>query len=203
MRRIAALLARSLVSAVALAATLAVGACSSTVAPGNAQLSQDADAPGYVVVGLAEQNATFGLVFSTQSVTMNLVGPAQQVVPATRKGCGTLGGFINTKPCDLTALSMTVLRLPAGTWSVTGATLAYHNVQGDQQLNGAVPPVSFQLRPGEIVDLGDYVFASNADTNQMKLVRHFQDDGLTRTTLATYPGLRAAPTTYRGGASVP
>jgi hypothetical protein len=187
-----------------LLATLPLMSCAGGVeALRTATLSQAPDAPGYVVVGLAEQNYTFGLVYSTQSVALTLTSPNHAPVTAVRKACGTLGGFIGTKPCDISSLGAIVLRLPPGTWTVAGATLAYHNLDGDQTLHGALPPASFQLHPGEVVDLGEYVFASNADKKVMPLARHFHDEGLTRTTLAAYPGLQPAPIVYAGGPAVP
>jgi hypothetical protein len=168
-----------------------------------ASLSQAPGAPGYVVVGMAEQNYRFGLVYSTQSVGLTLTSLGHEPVTAVREACGTLSGFVSTKPCDISNLGAVVLRLPPGTWTVAGATLGYRTLDGDQILHGALPPASFQLHPGEVVDLGEYVFASNADNKQMPLARHFQDERLTRTTLAAYPGLQPAPIVYAGGPAVP
>ena len=82
----------------------------------NATLSRDAGAPGYVVVGLAEQNYRFGLVYSTQSIAVTLTSPGQEPVTARHEGCGSVGGFIATKPCDLATPAAVVLRVPPGTW---------------------------------------------------------------------------------------
>jgi hypothetical protein len=187
-----------------LSALLVLAACATgNEAPRTATLSGAQDAPGYVVVGIVEQNYKFGLVYSTQSVALNLTSPGHEPAVALRNGCGSLGGFIATRSCDLAGLGGIVLRLPAGTWTVAGATLAYHTLDGDHVLRGAVPPVTFALHPNEVVDLGTYVFASDADKQVMPLVRHAPDTALTRTTLAAYPGLQAAPVSYRGGATVP
>jgi hypothetical protein len=190
--------------AIVLLIALSLTACATgNEALRNATLSRDAGAPGYVVVGLAEQNYRFGLVYSTQSIAVTLTSPGQEPVTARREGCGSVGGFIATKPCDLATPAAVVLRVPPGTWTLAGAALAYHGIDGDQAITGPLPPATFQLRSGEIVDLGAYVFASDADKKTMPLVRHGQDDGLTRSALAAYPGLQGAPTVYRGGAPVP
>jgi hypothetical protein len=187
-----------------LLAVLPLASCASgNEALRTATLSQEAGTPGYVVVGMVEQNYKFGVVYATQSVAVTLTSPGHDPVIAVRKGCGSLGGFIATKPCDISAPGAVVLQVPPGSWTLTSGTLAYHNLDGDQTLTGPVPPVTFALRSGEIVDLGEYVFASDADKKVMPLVRHYQDDGLTRATLAVYPGLQGAPVIYRGGAPLP
>jgi hypothetical protein len=184
---------------IVLLALLPVAACTGPYgqAPRSVSLATTPDAPGFLVVGFAEQNYRWGLVTSTRSISLTFTSPGHDPVTATRKGCGSFGGFVGTSPCDLSVLSPQVLRLPAGDWSLAGFTLAYTATTGDHELHSS-PALTVHVGPGEIVDIGDYVFASDGEKQEIKLVSHGRDDAGTRAALAAYPSLRAAPVSYKG-----
>lgn len=189
-----------LLAALSLAAPLLLAACvPAAEAPPNARLSQDADAPGYLIVGFAEQNYRWGLVTSTQSIALTLTSPGREPTLATRKGCGSMAGFVGTRPCDLSTLDRIVLRLTPGTYTLDEVALAFQSTNGPQTLrNHITPPIPIRIAANEIVDAGDFTFASDAEKQEIRLVQHTHGDAQARSALATFPNLRAAPIIYRG-----
>ena len=181
---------------VLLAATLT--AC---VPPGealhDASLSTAPDAPGFLIIGLAEQNYAWNLANWTQSIALTLTSPGQAPVTAARKGCGSLTGLVGDKPCNLAQMQHLVLQLPPGAWTAAEVTEAYHLADGDHMLQAALPNLPITIRPGQITYAGDFTFASDAVSPSITLVARSHDDAGAQYALNPYPHLRSTTVIFR------
>ena len=183
--------------------SLLVSACATSFeAPPDAQISRAADAPGYIVVGLATQSYKRDLGHVTDGIAMGMARKQGGTVVASRNGCGSMRGFYGSKPCDLTKLDRQVLVVPAGDWLPLSVVEQLNTWGTRKTLKDVLPfrsPV--HVGPGDVVYLGDFTYASDYDAQEIKLVQHGRDDAAATQALAAYPGLKAAPVIYRDPAA--
>lgn len=174
-------------------ALLAFAACvPPTEALHTATLSNAPDAPGFLVIGTAEQNYRWDLAAWTTSLTLTLTSPAHEPVLVSRGGCGSLTALVGAKPCDLSQTDRAVLQLPPGAYTPARVDEAYHLADGDHALAAplATPPII--VRPGQVTYAGDYTFASSAIDQSIRLVQRTLDPAAAQRALAPFPNLRAA-----------
>ena len=179
--------------------SLFVSACTTSYeAPLSAQISKAADAPGYIVVGLATQSYQRNLEQSISCIEMSMARRQGGTVVASRNGCGNILGFYGSKPCDLTKLERQVLVVTAGDWLPVNVVEQLHIRRSRRTLESLLPFRSaVHVGPGEIVYLGDFTYESNYDTEEIRLVRHGRDEAAVTQALAAYPGLKGTPVVYR------
>lgn len=164
----------------------------------DAQISTAADAPGYVVVGLATQSYKRDLGHVTDAIGMGLARRQGGTVVAVRDGCGSMRGFYGSKPCDLSKLDRRVLVVPAGDWVPLTVSERLTTWGSRKTLSDTLPfrnPV--HVGPGEVVYMGDFTYASDYDAQEIKLVQYGRDDAAASQALTAYHGLKAAPVIYR------
>lgn len=93
-----------LVSTVSIASLLLAGCVGTNEASKNVALSKAPGSPGFLVVGLADESARFGLSAATVSIAMGFRNEAGQAAVMNRVACGAALGFMRAKPCDVTKL---------------------------------------------------------------------------------------------------
>lgn len=177
---------------------LFVSACAKDYeAPLHAQISKASDAPGYIIVGLATQSHQRNLEHLIGSIEMVIARRQGGTVVAARNGCGNVLGYYGSRPCDLTKPERHILMVTPGDWLPVNIVEKLQTRRSRQILEGSLPfHNSVHVDPGEIVYLGDFIYASNYDTEEVKLVRHVRDDAAAIRALAGYPGLKNAPVIY-------
>ena len=163
----------------------------------NATLSTAPGAPGYLIIGIAEQNYAWTLASWTQSISLTLSSPGQAPVTATRKGCGSITGLVGDKTCNLAQMEHLVLQLPPGTWTAAGVSEAYHLADGDHTLQAALPNLPITIRPGEITYAGDFTFASDAVNPSITLLARSHDDAGAQYALTPFTHLRSTTVIFR------
>lgn len=183
----------------ALLIILFVSACAANYeAPSNAQVSKTGDAPGYIIIGLATQSYQRNLEPLVGSIEMVIARRQGGTVIATRNGCGNVLGYYGSRPCDLTKLELHILMVAPGDWLPINVVEKLHTRRSRRTLEGLLPfHRSVHVDPGEIVYIGDFIYASDYDVEEVKLVRHVRNDAAAIQALAGYPGLKNAPVIYR------
>lgn len=172
-------------------------------APQDAVVSAAADAPGFVIVGLADENAGSGLTHAALALALALRREDGTTATMNRNGCGSMSGVYGSKPCDLTKLDWQVLQVPPGLWRPAAVAEATKTILGSKQIRAALPPgPPIKVGPGEVVYIGDYVLAADYDAPAVVVRRHGRDDAAAQRALAAYPGLRNAQIVYRDPAAV-
>ncbi len=188
-----------LVSALCLFAGLLSGCASRyNEAPQDAVISTAADAPGFLIVGLAEENAGSGLTHAALLLGLALRREDGTTATMNRNGCGSFDGVYGSKPCDLTKLDWQVLQVQPGLWRPAAAAEATKTILGSKLVRAALPPGPLiKVGPGEVVYIGDYVLSADYDAPAVLVRRHERDDAAAQRTLAAYSGLRNAQIVYR------
>lgn len=183
----------------ALLILLLVSACATKFeAPPDAQISGAADAPGYIVVGLATQSYKRDLGHVTDAIGMGMARRQGGTVVASRDGCGSMRGFYGSKPCDLNKLDRRVLVVPTGDWVPLTVSERLTTWGSRKTLSDTLPfRNTVHVGPGEVIYIGDFTYASDYDAQEIKLVQYGRDDAAASQALAAYPGLKAAPVVYR------
>ena len=177
---------------------LLAGCAASSIAPADATLSRSPDAPGYMIVGLAERNSQRDIGAVTQFIRFGFNNGGGKVVSMLRYSCGSIVGFYGSKPCNLAEMDRYVLTVPPGDWRAVGVVENLKIILGQKVLQDDLPPYRpVHVGPGEIVYVGDFTFATNYEAQEIKLVSHAHDDNAARAALAAYPGLFNAPIVYR------
>ena len=176
----------------AAAAVLLVAACASDVAPRGAMLSAAPDAPGYMIVGLAEQNHRCEFGTTTRSFALRFKNDGGKSVVAGRQGCGltTNGGEV----------LRSVLTVPAGRYRPDFAAEVLHVFVTDTTLKDDITNAEpIEVPAGHIVYAGDYILASDFQAQEIKLLRVEHDEAGAAAALAPYPSLFGASFVSAGG----
>lgn len=184
---------------------LSVSACAATSeAPLTATASTTPGSSGYLILGISEQNAIWKFGEATMSMAVGLQREGGGAAVMARAGCGSVEGFWGSRPCDLKNPGWQVLKVDPGEWrphiiaEKTHVPLAYKTLRDD------VPGLHFvHVGPGEVVYLGDYVFAVDYDAQQIAMVRHERNDAAAEQALSAYTGLNTQPIVYRDPAAKP
>lgn len=178
---------------------LFVSACAANdEAPLHAQISKASDAPGYIVIGLATQSYQHNLEHLIGSIEMVIARRQGGTVIVTRYGCGNVLGYYGSRPCDLTKLERHILMVAPGDWLPINVVEKLHTRRSRQILESSLPfHNSVHVDSGEVVYLGDFIYASDYDMEKVKLIRHVRNDAAAIQALAGYPGLRNASIIYR------
>lgn len=180
--------------------TVSLTGCASRFneAPQDAVISTAAGAPGYVVLGLADENAGSGLTHTTLSLALALRREDGITAVMNRDGCGSMQGFYGSNPCDLTKLGWQVLQVQPGLWRPVVAAEVTSTLLGRNRFRSTLPPGSaIPVGSGEVVYLGDYVLAVDFDGLSVAIRRHERNDAAAQRALAAYPGLRDAQVVFR------
>lgn len=183
----------------ALAASLLLAGCSLTdEASKNATLSKAPGSPGFLVVGLADESAQFGLGAATVGISMAFRSEDGKEAVAGRIACGAPLGFMQSRPCDVRKMDWLVVRVQPGEWRPLAVGATMEVIGGNKALRDQLPPGNpVRVGPGEIVYVGDYVLRVDYDAQEIA-VRHGRNDAGAAGALADYPNLRGAPVAYRG-----
>lgn len=177
----------------------AISACAaSSEALPTATATTTPGSSGYVIIGLSEQNAIWKLGEATVSMALGLQREGGGAVVMARAGCGSVEGFWGNRPCDLKNAGWQVLKVDPGEWRPRIIVEKTHVPLAYKTLRDEVPETHYvHVGPGEVVYLGDYVFAVDYDAQQIAMVRHDRNDLAAEQALSTYPGLRTQPIIYR------
>ena len=184
---------------IVLASLIALSACApSFEADSDAVLSSSPDSSGFLVVGLAEENATFGLGSATDSLAIGFVRAGSVPVVMTRYGCGSMRGFYGSKPCNLTHTEWQVLKVQPGDYKPLTLAELTHVLGGRKLLQDQLQHTTpVHVGPGEVVYIGDFILGADYDAQEIVLRKHERDDAAAASALAKYPGLRNAQVVYR------
>lgn len=181
-----------------LGALFLLSACAPTFeARQDATRSTRPDAPGFLVVGLADEAAVYGLSRATTDISIGFARVGGGQASMTRSSCAG-AGLYSTKPCDLTKPARQVLQVPAGEWRTGTAVSSLAVIAGQRTLVDQLPPGSpVRVGPGEVVYIGDYILAADYDAQEITVRRHVRDDAGAARTVTEYPGLTDGPIIYR------
>lgn len=178
---------------VAIIAVSLLPGCASDRASRGSTLSSGPDAPGYMIVGLAEQNSRCEFGAATQGIALQFTAENGQRVVAGRSGCG-----LTSNGRDVERV---VLRAAAGRYRPDLATETQQVFVTTSLLKGDVrnaEPV--EVPAGSIVYAGDYIFRSDFGVGQeIKLVRVDHDTAGAAAALKPYPNLIGSPFVSAGG----
>ncbi len=167
-------------------------------APQSAGISTAADAPGFLIVGLSEENAPSRVFRTSRLLALVLRRDDGMTATMSRNGCGSMTGFYGSKPCDLTKLDWQVLQVQPGLWRPAGVAEMVNTFGGNEKIRAGLPSgPSVTVGPGEVVYIGDYTLAADYDVPTFVVRRHGRDDAAAQRALAGYPGLRDARIIYR------
>lgn len=170
--------------------------CVTNLAPHDAMLSTGPDAPGYMIVGLAEQNSRCELGAATQAVALRFAAENGKPVVAGRSACGLVSSGREVE--------RVVLQAAAGRYRPDFATEVQQVFVTKSLLKDDVhnaEPV--EVPAGGIVYAGDYIFRSDFGVDQeIKLVRIDHDAVGAAAALKSYPNLVGAPFVSAGGLRV-
>ena len=193
-----------LVPVLSLFASLLSGCASQyNEAPQDAAISTAADAPGFLIVGLVEENASSGLTHAALSLALALRSEDGTTATMNRYGCGSMQGVYGSKPCNLTKLDWQVLQVQPGLWRPAAAAEATKTILGSKLVRATLPlgpPI--RVGSGEVVYIGDYILSADYDAPAVLVRRHGRDDAAAQRTLAAYSGLRHAQIVYRDSTAV-
>jgi len=182
------------------ALTLAACATTSRWEPTpTATLSTAPGAKGYLVVGLAEENAHNELLSSFQSFNLLLDRlDAKQGAMAQRYGCTSLAGMAHDQTCaGQSKMTQQVLELTPGEWSISGVMENLYQGFPARLVTITAPfpkGTHFTVAPGRITYIGDFLFSVDPEAQSIVLKTHTRDDDAAPHALDNYPGLRSAIT---------
>ena len=133
-------------------------------APQDASNSTAADAPGFLVVGLSEENVPSRVFRTTHSLALAPQREDGTTAAMNRSGCGSMDGFYGSKPCDLAKLECQVLQVQPGLWRPVVAAEAVNIFAGRQTIRATLPPgPPLRIGSGKVVYIGDDVLAADYD----------------------------------------
>lgn len=194
---------RAALLTMALVAALAGCASIDQFGPGRTAIrSASPDAKGYVVIGLADENARKGSLFARYlsfSVSLQQTDGLTEAT-ARRDSCISVAGMRHGETCaGQPEMAWHVLELQPGAWTV--ASVSEERMEGvparKTELSVPFPSgTAFRVGPGEVVYIGDFLFSIDFDAQSVVLKTHTRDDGAAGQALSGYPGLRGA-ITYR------
>lgn len=184
------LLARGL----AIVSVIAVAGCFTPrdLAPPGAMLSSTPGAPGYMIIGLVEKNYRCEFGAATQFIMLRLIGGNGKNLVAPRSNCqiGIDNGQIVRR----------VLQVPAGHYRPESVTEKLAVFVTDRLLSDDINNAkAIEVRSGTIVYAGDYVFASDFEAQEIKLIRVDHDAAGAAEALRPYPNLSGAAIVDGGG----
>jgi hypothetical protein len=179
-----------------------LGGCSVTTAEAlpDARVATGADAPGFIVVGYADEQPRNRVLHVLQSLSLAFVSTAGEGARTVRVGCRQLYNTDRESCAEQLAMGRRVLQVKPGEWRL---------VRVGEIVRGGFPPrnivlsaplprgTSVTVGPGEIVYIGDFLFAFNVDTSEVTLRTHSRDDAGAAVALERYPNLRGQPVVYR------
>lgn len=181
-----------------------LGGCTSGgtgAAPKDAVLGAGPTAPGFIIVGFADENAINELLHNYRSLSMGLVGPDGKVLTITRYGCAHLIAGTMADTCSgQREMAQRVLQVAPGTWRVGGVSEFVQTGFPARYATIAAPlprNMTFEVGPAEIVYIGDFHFAFDKETTSVTLRRHARDDAAAARALEEFPGLVGQPVVYR------
>ncbi len=152
-------------------------------------ISTAADAPGFLIVGLSEENAPSRTFRTTHPLALALRREDGMTATMNRNGCGSMDGLHGSTPCDLAKLDWQVLQVQLGLRRPVVAAEAVNIFAGRQTLGATLPPGPLvRVGPGEVVCIGNYVLAADYDAPAIVVRRHGRDDAAAQRALAAYPG---------------
>lgn len=167
----------------------------------DASIGAGPDAPGFIIIGYADETAENELFHVYQSLALGLRSAAGQVVNTARYGCRVMLAANLSDSCDTqNRMRQLVLQVPPGTWRLMAAaeTVRTGFPVRNQTMTARLPPgVEVPVGPGEIVYMGDFLFRFDNDSSEVLLKSHSRDDAGAARALEPFPGLRGRPIVFR------